>query len=86
MNQKIKSYPKLEGSSMKLDEILKMQRAPNIKFILVFEHGESSNEPKLNIVREKNKSRYEKNGESSNESIFSFLDTILNAILMVIIC
>lgn len=62
-NQKINTYHKIERISIKLDEILKNQRALNIKFGLGFEYGES-NQPKSNIVREDNKPSYEKNIDS----------------------
>lgn len=42
MSHKISGYHKLEGGSLKLDEMLKSQRSPNIKFILGFEEGHTS--------------------------------------------
>lgn len=50
MNKKMSTYHKLEGSSMKLDEIMKNQIALDIKFILGFEEGEPSNGPKVSNV------------------------------------
>lgn len=46
MNKKLSTYHKLEGSSMKLDEIMKNQRVLDINFGLGFKEGEPSNGPK----------------------------------------
>jgi len=39
MSNKINGYHKLEGGSLKLNEMLKSQISPNIKFSLHFEEG-----------------------------------------------
>ena len=55
MSHKISEYHKLKGGSLKLDEMLKSQRSPNIKFGLGFEEGQTSKDANeiLEIKEEK---------------------------------
>ena len=48
MSHKISGYHKLDGGSLKLHEMLKSQRLPNIKFGLDFEEGQTSKDENKN--------------------------------------
>jgi len=62
MSHKISEYHELEGGYLKLDEILKNQRSPSIKFGLGFEEGQTSKDVdnKLEIKEEKKPVNQEK--------------------------
>ena len=56
VNHKISEYHKLEEGSLKLNEMLKNQRAPNIKFGLGFEEGQTSKDAnKKSEIKEEKK-------------------------------
>ena len=56
MIHEISEYHKFEGGSLKLDEILKNQRSPSIKFGLVFEEGKTSKDvDKKSKIKEEKK-------------------------------
>ena len=62
MSYKISKYHKLKGGSLKLDEMLKNQRSPNIKIGLGFEEGKTSKDvnKKSKIKEEKKPANQEK--------------------------